>query len=507
MLKNLFVLAVAGIAAAGTAQAEPTKGGVITVATIGEPPTLDPMISATDIVGLVSQHIFETLYTFDADWNVTPLIAEALPEVSDGGKTLTIRIRQGLTFHDGSDLTASDVVASLERWMELASRGKLAAGHVTGVEAVDDHTVRLSLNEPFAPLPALLAFNNSAAVILPEEKLANPLTEIVGSGPYRLEARAPDQYIQLVRFDGYRSRDGEPDGFGGARPAYLDEIRFVPVPNANTRIEGAVAGQFDYTDALPVESAARISGSSASQPIILKPFGWPVFVMNTKEGLLADLDLRKAVQAALNTEDMLAAAFGSTEFYAADGALYPEGYVWHTDVGTEAYNQNDQEKAGQLLEQAGYDGQPLRILTSQQYEHHYKMALVAAEYLKLAGFTVDLQVSDWATLTQRNKNPALWEIFITHSPFLPEPGLINSLSKTAAGWWDSPARDATVDAFNAALTQDERIALWAEVQQTVFDEVPYIKIGDFNALSAKSPRLQDVTPSPWPYFWNAYLED
>src|SRR3546814_8797091 len=110
------------------------------------------MTSTADLVGIITQHIYETLYTFDGDWRVTPLIAEAMPEVADGGKTLTIRIRQGITFHDGSDLTASDVVASLKRWMEIASRGKLAATHVTGVEAVDDHTIRLSLNETFAPL-------------------------------------------------------------------------------------------------------------------------------------------------------------------------------------------------------------------------------------------------------------------------------------------------------------------------------------------------------------------
>src|SRR3546814_3162980 len=101
--------------------------------------------------------------------------------------------------------------------MEIASRCKLAATHVTGVEAVDDHTIRLSLNEPFAPLTSLLALNNSAAVILPEENVANPLEKVIGSGPYMLKERAPDRYIQLVRFDGYKSREGEPNGYGGAR--------------------------------------------------------------------------------------------------------------------------------------------------------------------------------------------------------------------------------------------------------------------------------------------------
>lgn len=502
----LIGLAIAGMAA-GAAQAEPARGGTIKVATIGEPPTLDPMTSTADLVGIITQHIYETLYTFDANWQVTPLVAEALPEIADGGKSLTIRIRDGLTFHDGTDLTASDVVASLNRWMEMASRGKLAAGHVTGIEAVDDLTVRITLSAPFAPLPSLLALNNSAAVIMPEEKVAGPLDHPVGSGPYMLKERAPDRYIQLVRFDGYKPREGEPDGYGGARHAYLDEIDFIPVPNANTRVEGAIAGQYDYADALPVESFDRIQGGE-SEALLLEPFGWPVMVMNMREGLLADPDLRKAVQAALNPEDMMAAAFGSTDFYAADGALYPEGFIWHTEAGVEAYNQNDQEAAAALVEKAGYDGRtPLRILTSRQYEFHYKMGLVAAEYLKLAGFKVDLQVSDWATLTQRRNEPGLWEIYITHSPFLPEPSLTGSYADNAPGWWDTPRKREVLEAFNTETDPDRRIALFAEVQQAVFDEVPFYKVGNFNGLSAKAPRLQGFQPTAWPHFWNAWVEN
>lgn len=107
------------------------------------------------------------------------------------------------------------------------------------------------------------------------------------------------------------------------------------------------------------------------------------------------------------------------------------------------------EAAAEELKAAGYNGEPLRILTSRQYEFHYKMAQVAAEYLKLAGFTVDLQVVDWATLTQRRADPKLWDIYITHSPFLPEPALMGSLSTSSPGWWDTPARKTVVDAFTS----------------------------------------------------------
>jgi peptide/nickel transport system substrate-binding protein len=487
------------------ALAAPKRGGVINVAVVGEPPTLDPMASTTDLVGMVTQHIFETLYTFGEDWKIVPLLAEDLPQISPDGKIYTIKLRSGITFHDGSAMNSEDVVASLKRWTEVATRGKQTAPNIAAIEAPDGSTVRITLKEPYAPLLALLAFNNAAAVVLPAEDQAVPLVKVIGTGPYALKERRADRYIQLTRFDGYKARSGEADFYGGARKQYLDEIRFVPVPDPNTRVQGAIAGQFTYADSLPVEAFDRLKGGK-SDAVVLKSFGWPVFMMNTKEGLLADLDVRRAVQAALAPDDMLLAAFGSKDFYSLDGALYPEGYVWHTEAGTALYNQADAKKAKALLAQAGYKGEPLVILTSRQYPFHYKMAEVAKAYLEQAGFKVDMQVVDWATLTDRRADPKLWNIYITHSPFLPEPALSSYMSDAAPGWWASELKHQTIGPFNTAVDPAERAKLFAKVQEAVFTEVPFYKVGNFNALSAKAPNLQGVTPAPWPFFWNAWLE-
>jgi peptide/nickel transport system substrate-binding protein len=508
IVRMVASLAAVLLPATGVAWAEPAKGGVIDVATIGEPPTLDPMASTADLVGIVTQHIYETLYTFDKDWGITPLLAADMPQISADGLSYAIPLRAGVKFHDGSDMNSEDVVASLQRWMKVATRGKQAAETVTAVEAVDDNTVKLTLNKPFAPLLSLLSLNNAAAIIIPSEIAGeDPLASFIGTGPYMLKERKPDQFIQLARFDGYASPDGEPNGYGGGRKQYLDEIRFVPVPDPNTRVEGAVSGQFAYVDSLPVESFEKISGGKTA-PVLLKPFGWPVFVMNTKEGLSSDIRVRKAVQAALAPQDMLLAAFGSEDFFKVDGAMYPEGYKWHTEVGTEPYKpEGDTETAAALLKETGYDGsKPLRILTSRQYEFHYKMAQVAAEYLKAAGFQVQLDVVEWATLTKNRTDPALWDIYITHSPFLPEPSLTGIMSDTSPGWWVSDSKHEVLGAFNAESDPQKRVALWPAVQQAIYDEVPAFKVGNFNALAAQAPNLKGVTPAPWPYFWNAYLE-
>lgn len=484
-----------------------SQGGVIDVATIGEPPTLDPMASTADLVGIITQHIFETLYTFDANWSVTPLLAAELPAVSDDGLTYTITLRDGVTFHDGSALDAGDVVASLNRWSTIATRGRQAAEVITAITAVDDLTVEITLSTPYAPLTSLLSLNNAAAIIIPEEIASqDPLADFIGTGPYKLEERRPDQYIQLVRFDDYASRDGEPNGYGGARLQYLDEIRFVPVPDPATRVEGAVAGQFAYVDSLPVEAFDRVS-SGRSDAVLIEPFGWPMFVLNTKEGANSDLAVRKAIQAALAPHDMLLAAFGSEDFFTVDGSFYPASYTWWTPSGTEPYRPNgDTEAAAALLADSSYDGSPLRILTSRQYEFHYNMAQVAEAYLEAAGFDVTLDVVEWATLTQNRADPALWDIYITHSPFLPEPSLNGLMSDTSPGWWASEAKAEVLAAFNSEADPYRRAEIWAEVQAVIYDEVPLFKVGNFNALAAQSPDLEGVTPAPWPYFWNAWLD-
>ncbi|MGV1754016.1 ABC transporter substrate-binding protein [Agrobacterium sp. CG674] len=506
-LKLAFLMATALVAAPSLLVAQ-EKGGVINVATIGEPPTLDPMASTADLVGIVTQHIFETLYTFDKDWKPTPLLAESLPEISADGKIYAIKLRSGIKFHDDSDMASDDVVASLNRWIKIASRGKQAASFIDKMEATDPSTVTITLKQPYAPLVSLLAFNNSAAIVLPAEKQDEPMKEFIGTGPYMLKERKADQYIQLARFDGYTPRSGESNGYGGARHQYLDEIRFVPVPDANTRVEAAVSGQYDYIDSLPVESFDKIKSSTLTEPVVLKPFGYPVFVFNTAEGVAKDVAMRKAIRQALSMEDMMAAAFGSTDFYALDGDIYPKPFVWNTDAGVEgSYNLADPEGAAEAAKAAGYDGEkPIRILTSRQYEFHYKMAQVAAEYLKLAGFKVDMQVVDWATLTQRRADKALWDIYITHSPFLPEPALIGSLAPTSPGWWDTPLRKQTVEAFSAESDLQKRVALWADVQKAMYAEIPYMKIGDFNGLTAKAKKVEGVDPAPWPYFWNASIK-
>ena len=491
---------LAGSAVLAFAAAAPVAAqGTVEVAIVGDPDTFDPMMSTKDVVSIVTQHFMETLYTFDDNWAVVPLLAADMPTISEDGLTYTIPLRKGVSFQDGSAMDSADVLASLQRWEKVASRGQGIADKIDSIKAGGPNEITITLNEPYSPLLSLLAFSNSAAVIYPEEIIADTIDKPIGTGPYKLQAYEPDQYTQLVRFDGYT----HPGEAAGKRQQIPDEIRFVPVPDTSTRVEGLLSGQFDYADSLSTEAYDRIAKSEVAEPVLLEPFGWPIFAVNHKKGLMTDLNIRRAVQAALPFDDMLFAAFGDEKFFQTDGAFYPEGWTWRNDAGTELYNINDQEKAAAYLKEAGYDGTPLRILTSRQYEFHYQMAEVARMALEMAGFTVQMDVVDWATLAQNRDNPDLWDMYITHSPFLPEPALTSSFFATAREGWNNPKKNEILDRFTRETDPEKRKAIYAELQKVAYEDVGLIKVGNFNALQGKAKNLSGVRPSPWPAFWNA----
>src|SRR5205807_2771705 len=148
-------------------------------------PILDPMASTADLVSTIMQHVYEPLYTFDGNWNVAPMLAESMPVISKDGLVYTIPLRKGVKFHNGKEMTADDVVASLNRWMEMAPRGKAIAKEVKTLEAKGPNTVVITLNRPYAPVVSHLALPSGFAVIMPKETIATPLTQFIGTGPYQ----------------------------------------------------------------------------------------------------------------------------------------------------------------------------------------------------------------------------------------------------------------------------------------------------------------------------------
>ena len=491
------------------AQEQPRTGGVLKVAMIGEPPTLDLHTTTAVITQQIMWHVFETLYTYDKQYNPIPMLAEG-HTVSDNGRTYTFRLRRGVKFHSGRDLTAEDVVLSLKRWGKLATPGKAIWKNVEGIEAKDPATVVIYLKEPSAVLLMGLARPNNGAVIYPKEVMAAAgdaaIKDNIGTGPYRFLEHKPDRHLRLTRFKEYSARSEAPNFFGGKRIAYLDEIRFIPVPDVAVRLAGAQSGEYHFAQQIKTDQYERIKNAPGLVMSVVKPTGWSTAVLNHKQGIMTDKRIRQAVQAALDMEPIMAAGFGDRAFYRVDpGLMHLEQPQWHSRAGSEYYNQKNPEKAKKLLKEAGYAGQPVRWITTQEYEYMYKHALVAKQQLEGVGLKIDLQVVDWATLVQRRNKPEAFDIFSTAITFNPEPALNTGVQCNWPGWWCLDDKEQWLDSVSRETDPRKRKAMWDKVQTLFYEDVGRIKLGDWFGLQVYRKDVRGYTTSNEQGFFNVWL--
>jgi len=506
----VMLLLSLGLVAPLAAQEQPRMGGVFKAAMIGEPPTLDLHKTTAVIVQQITWHVYETLYTYDKNYNAIPLLVES-HAVSDKGRTYTFKLRQGVKFHNGKEMTAADVVASLQRWGRLATPGKQFWKNVEGVEAKDPSTVVILLKDTSGALLMGLARPNNGAVIYPKEIVDaagdNDVKDIIGTGPYRFIEHKPDRHVKLARFKEYAARSDAPDGFGGKRTAYLDEILFVPVPDVAVRLAGVETGEYQLGKQIQQDQLDRMKTMPGVVPGIIKPEGWSTAVLNHKQGVMSDRRIRQAFQAALDMEPIMAAGFGNKAFYRIDpGMSFPEQPQWHSTAGGELYNQKNPAKTKKLLQEAGYSGTPVRWITTKEYQWMFKNALVAKQQLEAAGFKIDLQVVDWATLVQRRNKPEAWDVFSTGITFNPEPAFSTAAACGWPGWWCHEDKEQWMAALGRETDHKKRKAIWDKVQQIFYDDVGRVKLGDFFGLEAIRKEVQGYRPTNEMNLWNVWLK-
>ena len=500
----------AGLAAALLLSSQAMGAGILRYATIGEPPSLDVQMGTATIAGTIGNHMFETLYAFDSQYKPQPLLATG-EKIEDGGKTLVIGLRQGVKFHDGQEMTADDVVASLKRWGEFGARGQLLMKNATSLQATGKYEVTLKLSEPNGAWKNMLAYPEGGPAIYPAGIVSaagnKPIEpkNYVGTGPYKFGEWRPNRYVELLRFDGYSKLPTPGDGYAGARVANFDAIRFVPVPDVGTRVSGVQAGDYDYAefisgdlyDSLKANPAIRIHRNGA--PL----FG--LFFMNSASGILKDnFALRRAIQTALKKDEALRVSFGPKDLWNASGSLYPKGSPWYSEAGTQAYSAGDPAKAKQLAKDAGYTGTPIRLLVSTNYQAHFDQATVFTKQLAEAGINVQMIVVDWATLLKMRGQQDQWDIFVTHHGFVPDPILITFMNDSYAGWWKTPEKTKLVAAFTGTADPAAREKAWADLQALFYEQVPAMKVGDAYSYDIASRKLKGMGDSTvlWPHFWN-----
>src|SRR5499427_706773 len=504
-----FALACGVVGRTAHAQDAPRAGGVLKAAMIGEPPSLDLHWTTAVITQQIMWHVYETLYTYDKNFSPIPMLAEG-HTVADGGRRYTITLRKGVKFHNGKEMTAADVAASLARWGKISTPGKAIWANVEAVEAKDPSTVVIHLKEPSGSLLFGLGRPNAGAAIYPKSVVDaagdGQIKEFIGTGPYRFVEHKPDRHIRLARFKDYAARPEPPDGYGGRRIAYFDEVLFIPVPDVAVRLAGVETGEYQFAQQIKQDQYERIKGLTAIEARIVKPSGWITAVPNHKEGLMTSKKIRQAFLAALEMEPIMAAAIGNKDFYRIDGAVFfAEQAQWHTTAGLTAYDQHDKDKARRLLKEAGYAGQPVRWITTKEYEWMNKTALVSKQQLEEVGFKVDVQVLDWATLVQRRNKPELFDVFSTGFSFTADPPLATSIQCNWPGWWCNEEKDRLVQQMVRESDPKKRHALIDRVQAIFYEDVGRIKFGDYFLLDAVRKELRGFQSTPELYFWNAWL--
>ena len=489
------------------AQEKSRMGGVLKVASIGEPPTLDLQATTTTLTYLIMWHVYEPLFTHDRGWTPVPHLAES-HAISDRGLRHIITLRKGVKFHNGKEMTAADAVASLKRWGQVATLGRVLWPNVVSIEAKDSYTVVLSLKQPSGSL--IYGLSDASAVIYTREVAetagANQVNEVIGTGPYRFVEHKAARHVKLARFSDYAARSEPPDGFSGKRTAWLDEILFIPVPDTAVRLAGVENGEYHYAMSVNPDAYDRIRSLPALESRIVKPGGWALIGVNHKAGLMTSKPLRQAAQAALDMEPIMRGGFGHHDFYQLGPALFFPEQPWFSTAGGSLYNQRDRDKARRLMKEAGYARQPVRFVTTREYELFYKMSLVAKQQLEETGFVVDLQVVDWATLNQRVQKPELWELYSTAYPLNVDPALHIAFRCSFQGWWCNEEKERLVNELRRESDVKKRKALVERIQTVFYEDVGQIKLGDYNSFVVARRELRgEFRTAPRLYFWNSWL--
>jgi len=505
----IFVLALLTTSGAATAQEQPRMGGVLKAGMIGEAPTLDVHATTAVITQQITWHMYETLFTYDKNLNPIPMLAEG-HVVGDNGRRYTIALRKGVRFHNGKEMTSADVVPSLQHWAKLGTTPKAIWKNVEALEAKDPYTVVIYLKEPSGSLLFALGSPNNGGAIYPKEVVAaagdGQVKEYIGTGPYRFVEHKPDRHVRLARFKEYSARPEPPNGYGGKRTAYIDEIYFIPVPEASVRLAGTETGEYNFAQSIRQDQFERVKGQPALEAQIVKPYGWITAVPNHKEGVMANRKVRQAFLAVLDMEPIMSAGIGNKAFYRLDGALfYPEQLLFHSQSGTTGYNQKNKAKARQLLKEAGYNAQPVRWVTTKEYEWMYNTALMATQQMEDVGFKVDLQVVDWATLVQRRNKPELFDIFSTGFTLNPDPAIATSIQCNWPGSWCLEEKDKLLADMARETDPGKRRAMIEKVQAAFYEDVGRIKFGDYFDLLVTRKEVRGFKPGPYLYFWNAWI--
>lgn len=457
--------------------------------------------STTDVI---VTHVAESLVGVRDDLVVGPGLADSW-EVSEDGLHYTFTLREGAIFHNGAPVTSAEVVWSWERMLDPATEflcrnwfdgtGSTAI-HVTAIEALDPRRVRFTLEEPNALFLARMAHVACLSAIIHPDSVneAGEWQELVATGPYTITDWRRNQYVELTRFDGYVPSSAETSGLAGAREALADTVRFVVIADPAAAKSALLAGDIDVLPQLDLDAADEVEAAGFDVNVSPTP-GQALLLMQTNDPLLSDNRIRRAIAHAIDREEV---AFFAT---AGRGAPNPSALAPQSSFFGPEFEEAlavDPAISRQLLDEAGYNGEEIRIVTSTRNAALMNSAVAIQAMLQGAGINAQLEVLEWAAHFDRFSRGDYQAMVMSYSA-RPDPTMaldvfVGDKTARANAVVGDPAIVEAVTESGLISDPEARRALLLDIHRMLIEDASALNLFNLIQSGASSPDLRGYTP-------------
>lgn len=466
----------------------------------------------------VIAHVVEGLVAFRDDTSIGPMLADSWA-VSNDGKTYTFRLRQGVKFHNGATMTADDVIWSLKRWLDPATQWRcLSEFSATGIariekiEAPDPQTVAITLDQPSALfLPTVARPDCGQTAIIHRDSVGADGKWIapIGTGPFKLAEWKRGQYVDVLRFDGYVSRSEPRNGYTGAKDARVDRVRFNVIPDSSAAKAGLLSGSLDVIMSLSIPDLEELKSRPEVQLSITPALGLTGILFQTKDPLLKDVRIRRAIALSIDTAQIVDAVMMGTA--RPNNSALPLGSPFYSETQSHGYAQNIAE-AKKLLLEAGYRGQPVKMITNKRYSFVFDSSVLVQAMAQTVGINIELEVMDWAAQLDRYNRGDYQSMAFTYSarldPSLSFEMLTGPKATQPRKVWDNPEAQ---DMLRQSMMIDDpakRQALFDDMHKRFIADVPMIVLFNGAELTALRKGIKGYAGwlYPQPRFWGVTVE-
>lgn len=483
---------------------------------------LDPIWSSAQITQNHAYLVFDTLFGMDSQQRPQPQMVERWERSADG-LTWSFALRPGLTFHDGSPVTAKDAVASIKRWSPRQPGGLALTERLAALETTGELSFVIKLKTKFEAVLDVLATPTLPLVIMREKDALTDsftqLQEAVGSGPFVFakDEWEPGHKVVYRRFKDYKPRSEPADVFAGGKVAKVDRVEWLYIPDGAIATQALVAGEVDMLEQPNFDLLPVLKRNSNIVIKVLDPIGRVGTIRpNFLHPPFDNVKARQALQLLVDQKTYLAAMVGNPDYEHQCYAALICGSALASDAYAEPWTKQNITRARELFKEAGYNGEPIVILKPTDQPLIGAIADVTADLLKQAGVNADLQSSDWGTITTRRTRKEKpgpgspgWNIFVTwwialpmSNPLTNTPLVSTCDGKNWFGWACDDEMEKLRAAFLVAEDETQRKATAAAIQKRFYEFFPYSFAGQFFGPVAWRKSVSHVVDAPLPVFWN-----